>query len=77
MCWFGFFFFFFKAKTAYEVRLSFVGSEMCNRDKAIGLPIPGAKKYTHIFYIKILLLQVILKKDKITRQPWDRRSKQV
>ena len=25
-------FFFFKQKTAYEVRLSFVGSEMCIRD---------------------------------------------
>src|SRR5660398_309330 len=27
-----FFFFFFKQKTAYEIRLSLVGSEMCIRD---------------------------------------------
>jgi len=26
------FFFFFKQKTAYEIRLSLVGSEMCIRD---------------------------------------------
>ncbi len=26
--------FFFKRKTAYELRLSLVGSEMCNRDSA-------------------------------------------
>src|SRR5660398_288499 len=29
---FFFFFFFFKQKTAYEIRLSLVGSEMCIRD---------------------------------------------
>ena len=28
-------FFFFKQKTAYEIRLSLVGSEMCIRDRAI------------------------------------------
>ncbi len=28
-----FFFFFFKQKTAYEIRLSLVGSEMCIRDR--------------------------------------------
>jgi len=27
------FFFFFKQKTAYEIRLSLVGSEMCIRDR--------------------------------------------
>jgi len=27
-------FFFFKQKTAYEIRLSLVGSEMCIRDRA-------------------------------------------
>jgi len=27
-------FFFFKQKTAYEIRLSLVGSEMCIRDSA-------------------------------------------
>src|SRR5660397_268540 len=30
---FLFFFFFFKQKTAYEIRLSLVGSEMCIRDR--------------------------------------------
>src|SRR5660397_282343 len=30
-----FFFFFFKQKTAYEIRLSLVGSEMCIRDRNI------------------------------------------
>jgi len=30
---FVFFFFFFKQKTAYEIRLSLVGSEMCIRDR--------------------------------------------
>ena len=29
-----FFFFFFKQKTAYEIRLSLVGSEMCIRDSS-------------------------------------------
>src|SRR5660397_103995 len=32
-----FFFFFFKQKTAYEIRLSLVGSEMCIRDRKIPL----------------------------------------
>src|SRR5665809_150445 len=31
--WFFFFFFFCKQKTAYEIRLSLVGSEMCIRDR--------------------------------------------
>src|SRR5660397_287670 len=31
---FFFFFFFFKQKTAYEIRLSLVGSEMCIRDSS-------------------------------------------
>src|SRR5665809_87924 len=34
---FLFFFFFFKQKTAYEIRLSLVGSEMCIRDRVAGL----------------------------------------
>ena len=40
-------FFFFKQKTAYEIRLSLVGSEMCIRDRTYppknapkGFPIP-------------------------------------
>ena len=33
-----FYFFFFKQKTAYEIRLSLVGSEMCIRDR------PGAAR---------------------------------
>src|SRR5660398_288257 len=33
-CFLLFFFFFFKQKTAYEIRLSLVGSEMCIRDRA-------------------------------------------
>src|SRR5660397_224033 len=32
---FFFFFFFFKQKTAYDIRLSLVGSEMCIRDSVI------------------------------------------
>ena len=32
-----FFFFFFKQKTAYEIRLSLVGSEMCIRDSFKGV----------------------------------------
>src|SRR5660397_70368 len=32
---FVFFFFFFKQKTAYEIRLSLVGSEMCIRDRRL------------------------------------------
>ena len=28
-------FFFFKQKTAYEIRLSLVGSEMCIRDRSV------------------------------------------
>src|SRR5660397_84571 len=32
VCCFFCFFFFFKQKTAYEIRLSLVGSEMCIRD---------------------------------------------
>jgi len=31
-------FFFFKQKTAYEIRLSLVGSEMCIRDSMRHLP---------------------------------------
>src|SRR5660397_252585 len=31
---FDLFFFFFKQKTAYEIRLSLVGSEMCIRDRS-------------------------------------------
>ncbi len=31
------FFFFFKQKTAYENRLSLVGSEMCIRDRTTGV----------------------------------------
>src|SRR5665809_152960 len=34
---FLFFFFFFKQKTAYEIRLSLVGSEMCIRDRVTGV----------------------------------------
>src|SRR5660397_276753 len=33
-----FFFFFFKQKTAYEIRLSLVGSEMCIRDSKSACP---------------------------------------
>eukprot|EP00658_Telonema_sp_P-2_P005310 TRINITY_DN11991_c0_g1_i4.p2 TRINITY_DN11991_c0_g1~~TRINITY_DN11991_c0_g1_i4.p2 ORF type:complete len:137 (+),score=48.85 TRINITY_DN11991_c0_g1_i4:76-486(+) len=36
-----FFFFFFKQKTAYEMLRSLVGSEMCIRDRARSLPLPG------------------------------------
>ncbi len=35
--YFGFIFFFFKQKTAYEIRLSLVGSEMCIRDRTTGV----------------------------------------
>ena len=36
-----FFFFFFKQKTAYEIRLSLVGSEMCIRDSpGTVFPVP-------------------------------------
>src|SRR5660398_175799 len=44
-----FWFFFFKQKTAYEIRLSLVGSEMCIRDSdytgiiALGKEFPGKK----------------------------------
>src|SRR5660398_275126 len=34
-------FFFFKQKTAYEIRLSLVGSEMCIRDSFSTAPRPG------------------------------------
>ncbi len=34
------FFFFFKQKTAYEIRLSLVGSEMCIRDRTTGVSNP-------------------------------------
>ena len=34
-CCFGVVFFFFKQKTAYEIRLSLVGSEMCIRDRVL------------------------------------------
>jgi len=33
-------FFFFKQKTAYEIRLSLVGTEMCIRDSQLCLSIP-------------------------------------
>ncbi len=32
-----FFFFFFKQKTAYEISLGLVGSEMCIRDRTTGV----------------------------------------
>ena len=32
------YFFFFKQKTAYEIRLSLVGSEMCIRDRINSVP---------------------------------------
>ena len=35
------FFFFFKQKTAYEIRLSLVGSEMCIRDSNLTVDMPG------------------------------------
>ncbi|VDG23794.1 hypothetical protein MUDAN_IGPPGNFN_03636 [Lactiplantibacillus mudanjiangensis] len=35
MLYFFFFFFFFKQKTAYEIPLRLVGSEMCIRDRPI------------------------------------------
>jgi len=40
-------FFFFKQKTAYEIRLSLVGSEMCIRDRSIAQLIPIEAKSTH------------------------------
>ena len=43
------FFFFFKQKTAYEIRLSLVGSEMCIRDTTIGQMI--AKGGFPAFYL--------------------------
>ncbi len=36
----GMFFFFFKQKTAYEIRLSLVGSEMCIRDRTTRVSNP-------------------------------------
>ena len=38
-----FFFFFFKQKTAYEIRLSLVGSEMCIRDRSNGYILLGVE----------------------------------
>eukprot|EP00658_Telonema_sp_P-2_P023722 TRINITY_DN1950_c0_g1_i6.p2 TRINITY_DN1950_c0_g1~~TRINITY_DN1950_c0_g1_i6.p2 ORF type:complete len:112 (-),score=33.03 TRINITY_DN1950_c0_g1_i6:339-674(-) len=35
---YGVFFFFFKQKTAYEMLRSLVGSEMCIRDRVLGIP---------------------------------------
>ena len=43
-----FVFFFFKQKTAYEIRLSLVGSEMCIRDRlrdAVKRPLPADLPY--------------------------------
>eukprot|EP00658_Telonema_sp_P-2_P006904 TRINITY_DN12594_c0_g1_i4.p3 TRINITY_DN12594_c0_g1~~TRINITY_DN12594_c0_g1_i4.p3 ORF type:complete len:105 (+),score=34.40 TRINITY_DN12594_c0_g1_i4:67-381(+) len=37
----GYFFFFFKQKTAYEMLRSLVGSEMCIRDRVTSHPLPG------------------------------------
>ena len=40
------FFFFFKQKTAYEIRLSLVGSEMCIRDSIMSVMyLMDMKKY--------------------------------
>src|SRR5660398_23134 len=39
----SFFFFFFKQKTAYEIRLSLVGSEMCIRDRCRGRGRPAPR----------------------------------
>src|SRR5660397_285276 len=41
--WF-FYFFFFKQKTAYEIRLSLVGSEMCIRDRSHPPPPSQCRK---------------------------------
>ena len=35
------FFFFFKQKTAYEIGVRLVGSEMCIRDRAVGADLGG------------------------------------
>ena len=59
--WWCVFFFFFKQKTAYEIRLSLVGSEMCIRDStcldavnngvtAVGI-IDGREKHSILFEI--------------------------
>src|SRR5660397_98687 len=41
-----FFFFFFKQKTAYEIRLSLVGSEMCIRDSLKGVRVRDPRRHT-------------------------------
>ena len=41
------FFFFFKQKTAYEIRLSLVGSEMCIRRQGSSDAIPHAVALAH------------------------------
>ncbi len=51
-------FFFFKQKTAYEVRLSLVGSEMCIRDRTTGVS-ESAHKRNDKFLHKHLLLPFV------------------
>ena len=46
---FFFFFFFFKQKTAYEIRLSLVGSEMCIRDRILTGAVTGAIVFSLAF----------------------------
>ena len=41
--WYLLFFFFFKQKTAYEIGVRLVGSEMCIRDSIIALSFTGDK----------------------------------
>ena len=44
---------FFKQKTAYEIRLSLVGSEMCIRDSTICFSAYEMLKYTTEYFKKL------------------------
>ncbi len=50
----SFYFFFFKQKTAYEISLGLVGSEMCIRDRTTGVSNP----HNNIARLALLLLIV-------------------
>src|SRR5660398_230009 len=52
-----FFFFFFKQKTAYEIRLSLVGSEMCIRDSPFSArpSRPAAAACSYLSQARLLL----------------------
>ena len=51
-------FFFFKQKTAYEIRLSLVGSEMCIRDRGFGRQKGHTELYRGAEYVVDFLPKV-------------------